>query len=98
MKKFIVAGIAAAAFCGAPALAADMPVKAPYAAPVFNWTGFYIGAHAGYAWGRVTGTTNTAASTPPTASALSAGQIRDRSAASSSASPTGIRKVAKKIP
>jgi outer membrane immunogenic protein len=39
----------------APATAADMgmPVKAPppAAAPVYNWTGFYIGAHVGGAWG-----------------------------------------------
>ena len=36
MKKFLIAGITAAAFCGASALAADMPVKAakgPAAAP-----------------------------------------------------------------
>jgi opacity protein-like surface antigen len=30
-----------------------MPVKAPRAAPVpWSWSGFYIGAHAGYGWGR----------------------------------------------
>ena len=29
MKKLLVAGFAAAAFCGAPALAADLPMKAP---------------------------------------------------------------------
>jgi outer membrane immunogenic protein len=50
----------AAALCGAPfaATAADMstpqlPVKAPpYVAPidVYNWTGFYLGAHLGGAW------------------------------------------------
>jgi outer membrane immunogenic protein len=38
------------------ASAADMPVKAPiYKAPVvapWSWTGFYIGANAGYSWGR----------------------------------------------
>lgn len=37
------------------AIAADipvpMPVKAPYIQPVFDWTGFYIGAHAGYGLG-----------------------------------------------
>lgn len=37
------------------ASAADMPMKAPvYKAPVaaqYNWTGFYIGANAGYSWG-----------------------------------------------
>src|ERR1700682_3615128 len=52
MKKLLAAGIAAAAFCGAPALAADMPVKAPpvAAAPYDPWTGCYIGANTGYAW------------------------------------------------
>src|SRR5229473_3783651 len=30
------------------ATAADMPVKAPYIRSVFDWTGLYIGAHAGY--------------------------------------------------
>jgi high affinity Mn2+ porin len=34
-----------------PTVAADMPVKAPYLQPVFDWTGFYIGAHAGYGRG-----------------------------------------------
>src|SRR5262245_50010759 len=37
------------------ASAADMPVKAPPPppppAPVFSWTGFYIGGHAGGGWG-----------------------------------------------
>jgi outer membrane immunogenic protein len=54
MKKFLVAGIAAVAFYSAPALAADMPVKAPVykaaAEPMFNWSGFYVGGHAGYGW------------------------------------------------
>jgi outer membrane immunogenic protein len=36
------------------ASAADMPVKAmPVAAPVYNWTGCYLGANAGGAWSRV---------------------------------------------
>jgi outer membrane immunogenic protein len=57
MKKLLVAGIAAAALCGAPALAADIPTKAPVykaAAPMFNWSGFYVGAHGGYMWGELT--------------------------------------------
>lgn len=52
-------GILAAAAVGAamtPALAADLPVKArPVPVPVvaaYSWTGFYIGANAGYSWGR----------------------------------------------
>ncbi len=36
----------------AAASAADMPVKAQPPAPVaqYNWSGFYLGAHAGYRW------------------------------------------------
>ena len=44
---------------GAPALRAPMPTKAPiYKAPpppaatAFSWTGCYLGAQAGYGWGR----------------------------------------------
>ena len=50
MKKLLVAAIAAVALSAAPVLAADMPVKAPMAAPVFDWTGFYVGGHFGYGW------------------------------------------------
>jgi outer membrane immunogenic protein len=52
MKKLFVAGIAAAAFCGTPAFAADMAVKAPPQppAPVYSWTGFYVGGDVGYGW------------------------------------------------
>ena len=42
-----------------PAFSADIiapaPVKAPVAAQIFSWTGFYIGAHGGGAWSRWTG-------------------------------------------
>ena len=32
-----------------PALAADMPTRAPpIVAPAYNWTGFYVGGHVGY--------------------------------------------------
>ena len=42
------------------AMAADLPRKAPPVAPVqsvqpISWTGFYVGAHAGYSWGRSDG-------------------------------------------
>jgi len=54
VKRLLVAGIAAAALSGAPALAADMPVKAPVykaaPAPMFDWAGFYVGGNAGYGW------------------------------------------------
>jgi outer membrane immunogenic protein len=62
MKKLLVASVAAAVFCGTPAFAADMPVKAPIVTPVFNWSGFYVGGTAGYSWGdsrdRIVGAVN----------------------------------------
>lgn len=58
MKKMLFAGMAAAAFAAAvPASAADLGArynynKAPaYAAPIWTWTGFYVGAHLGGAFG-----------------------------------------------
>lgn len=39
-----------------PAIAADMPVKAPpprAIAPVSDWTGFYVFGSAGYSWGKI---------------------------------------------
>jgi outer membrane immunogenic protein len=50
MKKLAIAVTAVAAFTGS-AIAADMPVKAPAAAPVVravSWTGCYVGAGGGY--------------------------------------------------
>jgi outer membrane immunogenic protein len=43
---------------GAPAFAADLapaPVKAPVAAAVFSWTGFYGGIHGGGGWSNFSG-------------------------------------------
>jgi outer membrane immunogenic protein len=54
MKKLFLASIALVALnAGGSALAADLVVKArPMPPPVpFSWTGFYIGAHLGGAWG-----------------------------------------------
>src|SRR5579864_8842916 len=44
-------------------VAADMPVKAPIykapvLAPVYNWTGFYLGGHIGGAWSDIALTDN----------------------------------------
>ncbi len=56
MKKLVLVSAALAALVAAPAMAADLPVKAPvYKAPVivpsYNWTGFYVGANIGGHWG-----------------------------------------------
>jgi outer membrane immunogenic protein len=55
-KRLLVANVLAAVLSVGAAHAADMPikavVKAPVVAPAFSWTGFYIGAHGGYGWGR----------------------------------------------
>jgi outer membrane immunogenic protein len=55
--KLFLAGVGLAALIGAgPAVAADLsrpppPVmKAPVMAPIFTWTGFYIGGNIGAAW------------------------------------------------
>ncbi len=56
MKKLLLATVALVALgATVPALAADLPArtytKAPaYAAPLYNWTGFYIGGHVGGAF------------------------------------------------
>jgi len=59
MKRLVFASAAIAALVGVggSASAADlprqMPVKAaPYVAPYYNWTGFYLGINGGGAWGR----------------------------------------------
>jgi outer membrane immunogenic protein len=52
MNKLVTAGIALLALSlNAPAKAADMPVKYVAPAPVFTWTGCYVGVHVGYKWG-----------------------------------------------
>jgi outer membrane immunogenic protein len=57
MRRIVLAA-AAVAFGSTFAFAADMPVKAPVAAP-YNWTGWYLGVNAGYSWGRVKQQINT---------------------------------------
>ena len=50
MKKLLFIGIAAAALSGAPAIAAELPLKATPL--LFDWTGWYGGGNTGYSWGR----------------------------------------------
>jgi len=61
MRKFLLV-TASVVTLAAPAFGADMSspqpmayTKAPMVAPVFTWTGLYVGAHAGYGWGRMIG-------------------------------------------
>jgi outer membrane immunogenic protein len=59
MKKLLMAAGAQLATV-APVLAGDKPYRrnyqpAPPPAALFNWTGFYVGANAGYAWGSAAG-------------------------------------------
>jgi outer membrane immunogenic protein len=64
MKKFLLAPVALVALgATVPALAADLGARAPYynkapayVAPIYNWTGFYIGGHLG---GAFAGSSNT---------------------------------------
>jgi outer membrane immunogenic protein len=58
MKLTILGGLTVSALLVAAPLntasAADMALKAPplAPAPVYSWTGFYVGANVGYSWGR----------------------------------------------
>ena len=68
----------------APAIAADLPVKArPMPAPVavWNWNGFYIGGNVGYSWGRSRTTvdyfnTLTGAAIVPPAGSVTSGDFK----------------------
>jgi outer membrane immunogenic protein len=69
-SKFIaLMAVAICASVGA-ASAADIAArpydKAPvYVEPVYDWTGFYIGANLGYSWGRSADTSTLSAGGPP---------------------------------
>src|ERR1700675_3188824 len=62
MKKAFLGVAAIAAMLGTPALAADMPLKAPPPppAPVWSWTGCYIGINGGGLWAHKDWTSETA--------------------------------------
>jgi outer membrane immunogenic protein len=66
-RKILLASVGAIALTGSAALAADLPSRAPPPvylppAPIFTWTGIYIGGQIGYAWG--TGSNNFNGSLP----------------------------------
>jgi opacity protein-like surface antigen len=54
MQKLFLACVAAAGLLSGSALASDLPVKAPVyrapIAPLYNWSGFYVGANLGGGW------------------------------------------------
>lgn len=60
MRRIQIALFGASALsiaCVSGAFAADMPIKAPITkapivAPRYDWSGFYLGGHLGYIWGR----------------------------------------------
>jgi outer membrane immunogenic protein len=60
-KLLLAAGAAVATAAAAPVFAGDLPLQRNSyyqpqpAAALFNWTGFYVGANAGYAWGSAIG-------------------------------------------
>jgi outer membrane immunogenic protein len=54
-RKFLLASVGAFALTGSAAFAADLPSQAPPPvylppAPIFTWTGIYVGGQIGYAW------------------------------------------------
>ncbi|HUI21129.1 MAG TPA: outer membrane protein [Methylocella sp.] len=55
IRKLLLASVGAIALSGSAALAADLPSRAPPPAyippaPIFTWTGIYVGGQIGYAW------------------------------------------------
>jgi outer membrane immunogenic protein len=57
MKRMLIGVTAVASLFATGAFGADLPMrtytKAPvFVEPVFNWTGFCLGGHMGYSWGR----------------------------------------------
>lgn len=52
MRRSLVLALAGIGMSSFGAMAADMPMSAPSTvSSLYNWTGFYVGGNAGYAWG-----------------------------------------------
>lgn len=83
MRRHMKLIVAAAALLGiganGVASAADLPVKAPRAAPVplYNWTGCYVGGNVGGAWSRMDTTRAQIDTAPPTATQDNYGRGND---------------------
>jgi outer membrane immunogenic protein len=59
MRTLLLGAVASVALLAGPAIAADLPAKAPPIAPVApSWTGFYVGVNAGGSFGSDTETQN----------------------------------------
>lgn len=70
MRRPLTAGLALIALAGR-GFAADLPVKAPPPPAAYDWTGFYVGGHIGYAAGTSDwSATSTAAPAPPVSGAV----------------------------
>ena len=67
MKKLLLGSVALLALAASPVLAADLGAapapfyKGPALAPQYDWTGFYLGAHANYSWSHGHGETENTA-------------------------------------
>ena len=73
MKRILIGIAATTALLATGAFAADLPArtytKAPaFVAPVYDWTGFYIGLNGGYSWGNASNTFTPGVLTPFSAS------------------------------
>jgi high affinity Mn2+ porin len=74
MKRTLVSGVGLAALLrltepgGAADLPAAMPVKSPPVSVAYDWTGFYLGAHLGYAGGSSDWTASPTTATTPSIS------------------------------
>jgi outer membrane immunogenic protein len=55
MRRFVITILAAMTLSVDAAAAADLPVKAPMysPAPVYNWTGCYVGGNVGGGWNTI---------------------------------------------
>jgi outer membrane immunogenic protein len=54
-KPALAASAIVVGLIAGPAWAADMAVKAVPPAPVYSWTGFYLGGNIGYSWANISG-------------------------------------------